>query len=163
MVIRLFYCTTLKTPTPSRLLSTSLHLLLLISTSRPRCPAILQTQEWRRVLLSSAGPWRLTDDIIPAGPAGPQVLLVDGFDRQRDRVSHDSHSALPVSPQTSLGSPQFEGPADWCWYTESGGRLQSVWCDLLGEKTSREVVGEKEERVRTGQYGRATRQPASNE
>lgn len=56
-------------------------------------------------------PRRLADDIISAGTAGPQILPVDGFDRQRDRGGHDAHTAVPVSPQTAVGSPGCEGPS----------------------------------------------------
>lgn len=72
---------------------------------------------------SSACPWCLADVVIPTGTAGAQVFPVDGFDRQRDRGGHDTHTAMPVSPQTAVGPPHCEGPADRCWNTESGSRL----------------------------------------
>lgn len=114
---------------------------LLQSISRPCRLTVLQT--WRSGCVSSspAGPWHLADDIILTGPAGAQVFPVDGFDRQCDRGSHDTHIAVPVSPQTSLGPPHSEGPADRCWNIESRGRLQCVWCDLFSEKTGGGTVG----------------------
>lgn len=80
-------------------------------------------RSWRYVSSSPVGPRRLADDIIPTGPARPQVLPVDGFDRQCDRGRHDTHTAVPVSPQTAVGSPHCEGPADRCVYTEPWGHL----------------------------------------
>lgn len=98
-----------------------------------------------------AGPRRLADDIIPTGPAGPQVLPVDGFDRQRDRGGHDAHTAMPVSPQAAVGSHHREGAADRCVYTESRGHLQCVWCDLLSEKIGGRTVGEVDDGLMDGQ------------
>lgn len=80
-------------------------------------------ETWRLVSFGIACPWRLADDIIPTGPAGAQVLPAYGFDRQCDRVCHDTHTTLPVSPATAVGSPHWEGAADRCVYTESWGHL----------------------------------------
>lgn len=106
-----------------------------------RCLIVLQTRRSRRVSSGPAGPHRPADDIIPAGPAGPQVLPADGFDRQRDRGDHDTHTAVPVSPPTAVGPPRCDGAADRRVYTESGVRLQCVWCDLFSEKTGGRTVG----------------------
>lgn len=113
---------------------------LCFDSSYRRCGVILlQTQ--RCVQPGPVGPRRPADDIIPPGSASPQVLPVDGFDRQCDRGSHDTHTAVPVSPQTAVGPPRCEGAADRCVYSQSGGRLQRVWVDLLSEKAGGGTVG----------------------
>lgn len=48
---------------------------------------------------------------------------------------------MPVSPQTAVEPPHFEGPAHRHVHTEPGGHLQCVWCDLLSEKTGGGTVG----------------------
>lgn len=66
---------------------------------------------------------RPVDDIIPPGPAGPQILPADGFDGQRDRCRHDAHTALPVPPPTAGGATHGEGAPDRRVHPEHGGRM----------------------------------------
>lgn len=98
---------------------------------------------WRSRYISSSpiGPWRLAYDIISPGPVGPQVLPVDGFDRQCDWSHHDTHTAMPVSPQTAVGLPHCARPTDRCVHTEPGGHLQWVWSDMFSETTGGRAVG----------------------
>ena len=103
-----------------------------------------------------AGAWRLADDIIPAGPAGPQVLPLDGLDGQRDRGRHVTHTAVPVAPQTAVGPPHCEGAAAGRVHTGPGGCLQCVWCDLFSEKTAGRSVAQNDDGW-TGHFGRKDR------
>lgn len=106
-----------------------------------RCLIPLQTPRPRRVSSGRPAPPRLADDIIPTGPDSPQVLPVDGFDRQRDRGGHDTHTAVPLSPPAAVGPPHCGGAADRSVYTESRSHLQRVWSDLFSEKTGGRNVG----------------------